>query len=83
MDLSFPKDSAVNEYIKKDTYLKEKMEVIYPKVDDFNQILSKEEEIVCFLKKDFKHAFRQIPVDPSFYLEKAYIFRHNINNRVN
>ena len=39
LDLSFPKGSAVNEFINKDTYLDEQMKVVYPKVDDFIQII--------------------------------------------
>ena len=39
LDLSFPKGSAVNDFINKDEYLGEKTDLVYPKVDDFIELI--------------------------------------------
>ena len=54
------------------------MEVIYPEVDDFIQIIKqKGRNCLCF-KKDFKRAFRQIPVEPSSYNLVAFTWKKHI-----
>ena len=78
LDLSFPKGSAVNEFINKDTYLDEQMEVVYPKVDDFIQIIKQKGRNCLLFKRDLKRAFRQIPLDPSSYSLVAYSWRKHI-----
>lgn len=78
LDLSFPKGSAVNEFINKDYYLDEKIEVIYPKVDDFIQIIKQKGRNCLMFKKDLRRAFRQIPLDPSCYNLVAFSWKKHI-----
>ena len=39
LDLSFPKGRAVNDFISKDEYLQEKVDLVYPKVDDLVDLI--------------------------------------------
>ena len=39
LDLSFPKGAAINDFVSKEFYLGEKMDLVYPKVDDFIQLI--------------------------------------------
>ena len=39
LDLSYPKGASVNEFISKDFYLGEKIDLVYPKVDDFIELI--------------------------------------------
>ena len=49
LDLSFPKGSPVNDHISKDVYLGEKVDLVYPKVDDFIQMIKQKGKAVhCF-----------------------------------
>ena len=39
MDLRFPKGASLNDFVCKNKNLGEKIELIYPKVDDFIQLI--------------------------------------------
>ena len=54
------------------------MEVVYPKVDDFIQIIKQKGRNCLLFKRDLKRAFRQIPLDPSSYSLVAYSWRKHI-----
>ena len=54
------------------------MEVIYPKVDDFIQIIKQKGRNCLLFKKDLKRAFRQIPLDPSSYNLAAFTWKKHI-----
>ncbi|MEW8546060.1 MAG: reverse transcriptase domain-containing protein [Candidatus Thiodiazotropha sp.] len=78
LDLSYPKGYSVNDHIDKEFYLGEKMEAVYPKVDDFIQII-KAKGPGCFLfKKDLRRAYRQIPICPSSYNLVAFSWNKHV-----
>ena len=39
LDLSYPKGASVNDFISKEFYLDEKIDLVYPKVDDFIDLI--------------------------------------------
>ena len=64
MDLSFPKGVSLNDYVSKDEYLGEKIELVYAKVDNFIQLI-KQKGIGCLLfKTDLRRAFHQLNLCP-------------------
>ena len=64
LDLSFSKGHAVNDFIPKDEYLQEKIDLVYPKVDDLVDLVKLKGQDCCLFKKDLQKAFRQICIDP-------------------
>lgn len=78
LDLSFPKGNAVNDFISKDEYLGEKMEIIFPKVDDFIQLIKSKGRNCMLYKIDLRRAFRQIPICPSSYNLVAFVWKKHI-----
>ena len=78
LDLSFPKGHAVNDFISKDDYLGEKIDLIYPKVDDFIQIIKSKGKGCLLFKKDLRRAFRQFPICPSSYNLVGFVWKKHI-----
>ena len=73
LDLSCPKGASVNDFISKEYYLDEKTDLVYPKVDDFIQLI-KQKGQGCFLfKTDLRRAYRQLSYCPSAYNLVAFI----------
>lgn len=64
LDLSFPIGDSVNDFISKEIYLGEKINLTYPKVDDLVGIIKDKGKNCLVFKKDLKRAYRQIPLDP-------------------
>ncbi|CAG2228810.1 unnamed protein product [Mytilus edulis] len=64
LDLSFPPGRSVNDFISKDVYLGERVQLSYPKVDDLVGIIKDKGGKCLVFKKDLKRAYRQIPIDP-------------------
>ncbi|CAC5379598.1 unnamed protein product [Mytilus coruscus] len=64
LDLSFPPGRSVNDFISKDFYLGEKVQLSYPKVDDLVGITKDKGGKCLFFKKDLKRAYMQIPIGP-------------------
>ena len=60
LDLSFPPWCSVNDNISKDIYLGEKLEVIYPNIDDLDGILKNKGRGNLISKKDLKRAIQTI-----------------------
>jgi hypothetical protein len=54
----------VNDFISKDNYLGEIIQLPYPKVDDLVGIIKDKGANCLVFKKDLKRAYRQIPIDP-------------------
>ena len=78
MDLSFPKGASLNDYVSKDEYLGEKIELVYPKVDDFIQLI-KQKDIGCLLfKTDLRRAFCQLNLCPSSYNLYSFVLNKHI-----
>ena len=78
MDLSYPKGNAVNDYIDKNEYLGESSQVIFPKVDDFVELIKSKGKGCMLFKKDLARAYRQISVDPRDYNLISFVWRKHI-----
>ena len=78
LDLSFPKGCAVNDFISTEEYLGDKIDLIYPKVDDFIQIIKSKGRGCLLFKKDLRRAFRQFPICPSNYNLLGFVWKKHI-----
>lgn len=78
LDLSYPKGLSVNEFISNKEYLGEKIEVIYPKVDDFIHLIKIKGQGCLLFKKDLRRAYRQIPICPSSYNLVGFVWKKHI-----
>ena len=78
MDLSYPKGNAVNDYIDKNEYLGEFSQVIFPKVDDFVELIKTKGKGCLLFKKDLARAYRQISVDPKNYNLVSFVWKKHI-----
>ena len=78
LDLSFPKGSAVNDFINKDEYLGEKTDLVYPKVDDFIELIKAKGRGCLLYKLDLRKAFRQISVCPGQFNVVSFIWKKHI-----
>lgn len=67
LDLSYPKGFSVNDGISKEEYLGESIEAIFPKVDDFIQLIRQKGQGCLLFKRDLRRAYKQIPICPSKY----------------
>ena len=73
LDLSYPKGNSVNDFISKEFYLEEKIDLMYSKVDDLNQLIKAKGKGCLLFKIDLRKAFRQLSLCPSRYRFAAYI----------
>ena len=64
LDLSFPKNNSVNNFISKNEYLGDSVKVIFLKVDDFIELIRVKGQGCLLYKKDLRHAYRQLHIDP-------------------
>ena len=64
LDLSFPKHNSINEFISKTEYLGDHVEVVFPKVDDFIELIKVKGQGCLLYKKDLRKAYRQLKIDP-------------------
>ena len=78
LDLSFPKGHAVNDFIPKDEYLQEKIDLFYPKVDDLVDLVKLKGQGCCIFKKVLQKAFRQICIDSLEYSKVGFKFKGNL-----
>ena len=78
LDLSFPKGRAVNDFISKDKYLQEKVDLVYPKVDDLVDLVKLKGPGCYLFKKDLKKGFRQVFIDPGEYSRVGFKFKGNL-----
>ena len=67
LDLSWPKENAVNTYISSETYLGNPIKLTYPTIDDLTQRIAQLGKGCLLWKRDASRYFRQIPVCPSDY----------------
>ena len=78
LDLSFPIGSVVNDGIPKDTYMGFRVNLTFPKTDQFAlRIYQLGPECLMF-KVDLSRYFRQIPLDPGDYSLIGYVINGKI-----
>ena len=56
LDLSFPKGASINESISKEFYLDEKIDLVYPRVDDFIELIKQKGQGCLLYKTDLRRA---------------------------
>ena len=64
LDLSYPVGNSINDGIFQEYYLGKNINVCYPNVDDLVDIIKLKGQGCLMFKKDFKRAYRQIPLCP-------------------
>ena len=80
VDLSWPSGGSVNDGISKDIYLGEVIELHYASVEQVCNMVNKIGPGSLIYKRDLRHAYRQISVDPrdwcflGYYWENMYYF---------
>ena len=78
LDLSFPKGAAINDFVSKEFYLGEKIDLVYPKVDDFIQLIKQKGQGCLLFKTDLSRAYRQLSYCPSSFNFVAFIWKKHI-----
>ena len=76
LDFSFPKGRDINDHISKTEYLDRKMGLIFPKVDDFVQLIKAKGRGCLLYKCDLRRVFHQIPICPSSYPLVANVWKN-------
>ena len=64
LDLSYPKDKSVNDFVSKDFYLGNRINLTYPGVDDLVAIVKAKGQSCLLFKRDLSRAYRQLSIDP-------------------
>jgi hypothetical protein len=62
LDLSYPVGNSINDGISQEYYLGKKINICYPNVDDFVDIIKLKGQGCLMFKKDLNRAYRQIPL---------------------
>ena len=75
VDLSWPLGGSVNDGISKDTYLGEIIDLHYASVEQVCRMVLEVGQGAVIYKRDLRHAYRQIPVDPSDYCYLGYFWK--------
>ena len=78
LDLSMPKGNAINNFVDKDFYLGEKVDLVFPKVDDFVKLIRAKGPGCLLFKRDLRKAYRQISICPGNYNLVAFIWKKHI-----
>ena len=78
VDLSWPLGSSVNDGISKDMYLGEVIDLHYTSVEEVCEMVMKIGKGAVIYKRDLRHAYRQIPVDPSDYQYLGYYWEDDL-----
>ena len=79
LDLSFPKNgTSVNSFVSKDLYLGDKVELFFPKIDDFIGLILNKGQGALMYKLDLRRAYRQISICPSNYNLVAFQWKKHI-----
>ena len=74
VDLSWPTGFSVNDGISKEVYLGELIELHYASVETVCQMVLDIGVGAVIYKRDLRHAYRQIPVDPGDYKYLGYFW---------
>ena len=79
LDLSFPKDgTGLNDYVDKDIYLGENVDLVFPKIEDFVKLIKSKGQGCLLYKLDLKRAYRQISICPSSYNMVGFMWQKHI-----
>ena len=78
LDLSYPRGHSVNNFISKDEYMGKKIELVYPKVDDFIELIKQKGRGCLLFSRDLRRAYRQIPLCPLDYPLVSFIWKKHI-----
>jgi len=79
LDLSFSKNnSAVNDFVPKNSYMGEEVQLVFPKIDDFVALINKKGKGCLLYKLDLRRAYRQISICPSDYNLVAFSWKNHI-----
>ena len=78
LDLSYPKGASVNDFISKEFYLDEKIDLVYPKVDDFIDLIKSKGQGCLLFKTDLSRAYRQLSYDPSAFNKVAWVWKKTL-----
>ena len=78
LDLSFPSTASVNNFISKDVYMGETVDLVYPKVDDFVEMIKQKGRGCLLYKLDLRRAFRQIQICPGDITLVSFIWKKHI-----
>ena len=63
LDLSFPKGSSINDFVSKDFYLGDRVNLTYLEVDDLVEIIKRIGQGCLLFKRDLARAYRLIVLD--------------------
>ena len=64
LDLSYPKGNSINDFVSKDFYLGQRINLTYPGVDDLVAIVKTKGRGCLLFKRDLSRAYRQLSLDP-------------------
>ena len=78
VDLSWPHGASVNDGISKDVYLGELINLHYASVQQVCEMVIKVGSGAHIYKRDLRHAYRQIPVDPRDYKYLGYFWNESL-----
>ena len=72
VDLSWPPGRSVNFGISKEFYLDTLIDLRYASVEDVCKMVMEVGRGACIYKRDLRHAYRQLPIDPGDYRYLGY-----------
>ena len=78
MDLSFHKVKSVNNGICKDEYLDDKLDLGFPKVDEYLEFIKSKRKYCLVFKKDLRQAYRPICICPSDHNLVSFVWGKHI-----
>ena len=78
VDLSWPHGASVNDGISKDVYLGELINLHYASVQQVCEMVIERGRGAHIYKRDLRHAYRQIPVDPRDYKYLGYFWNDSL-----
>ena len=79
LDLSCPHGLAVNDFVNKEEYFGKKVDLVYPKVDDFIQLIKAKGRGCLLYKVDLRKAFCQIKICPGNFNCVSYVWKKHIS----
>ena len=78
LDLSFPRGCSINDFISKDRYLGEEIDLFFPRVDDFIKLIKAKGRHCLMFKLDLRKAYRQISICPRDYNLVSFRWKKHI-----